>query len=111
MEERRQFKRVSFRAPIQYQQVESPLGIGSVAFDLSEGGIRFYAEDFIPLNAQVLCELRLNPEQSVGLTGIVAWIQKVPHSESYHVGLQFMPTSLSLESKSVLGEYLNAQSA
>ena len=77
-----------------------------MAFDLSEGGLRFRAEDFIGLNTEVFCDIPLEGEQTVRMTGRIMWVQKVPHAENYHVGLEFVDNSSTLESKIPLGKYL-----
>ena len=91
-EEKRRFVRITFKQPVQFQWKDPvPLG-GSLSFDLSEGGIRIRLNDFIPLAAELPLQIQLAIEQAVDCIGRVVWIRKVPSSDSYHAGLEFIET-------------------
>ena len=101
MSDKRKFQRVDFRKPVQYRVLDGQdPGIlpalfyaGTVSCDLSEGGIRFRCEGFIPLQAVVAVVLDLDKEILCEVEGRVAWIQKVPHAESYLLGLEFLDST------------------
>ncbi len=102
--ERRRARRIEFREPIQYRPRGSEELHGSLGFDLSESGVRFQTEDFIPLHKNVAVRLELDPGQSVDINGEVVWVQLVPHSERYHIGLNFENS----DSKRVIQQYINS---
>ena len=89
-EDKRKFPRSEFREPVAYRLSESGVFNGSVGYDLSQGGVRFRSEDFIPQDAEVVINLELKPERKATLTGRVVWAQKVAHSEMYHIGCEFL---------------------
>ncbi len=88
--DQRKFPRTGFREPVQYRSLDKDIFIGSAGYDLSEGGVRFATEDFIPLNSEVMINLQFKPEREAKLAARVVWIQKVPHSDNYHVGCEFL---------------------
>lgn len=91
-EEKRRFARVTFKQPVQFQ-LKDPVQLGgSLSFDLSEGGVRIRLNDFIPLAAELPLQIQLTIEQAVDCVGRVVWVRKVPFSDSYHVGLEFIAT-------------------
>ncbi len=86
----RKFPRVEFRQPVQYRFPEIPTLSGCVGYDLSCSGVRFRTEEFLAVDAQVVVNLVLNSEREALLDARVVWAQKVPHSESYYVGCEFL---------------------
>ncbi len=64
---------------------------GCVACDLSEEGIKISCEDFIPVNSELILQMKLERiPQVMDLTGQVVWAQRVPHAERYHIGIKFV---------------------
>ena len=91
-EEKRRFSRIIFKQPVQFQ-LKDPIQLGgSLSFDLSEGGVRIRLNDFIPLAAELTIQIQLTIEQTVDCVGRVVWVRKVPFSDSYHAGLEFIAT-------------------
>lgn len=89
--ERRRHKRVRLNDPIQYQFKETSRFGGCIVRDLSEGGMRVNFEDFLPLHAEMVLQVKLqNIPKVVDLTGQVVWSQRIPFSERYQIGLQFV---------------------
>ena len=107
--EKRRLKRVEFREPLRYSKgALIPLS-GSLAYDLSEGGLRFQTEDFIPLNESLAIMMELSPEKVLSLHGRVVWVQMVPHSDRYHVGLKFDNDDSMMKSREVIKEYIGTR--
>ena len=75
-----------------YQNAEeSPLS-GSLASDISQGGVRIRVQQFIPLRTIVNLKIHLNnPSRSVPVKGQVVWVREVPDAEEvFDVGIQFL---------------------
>ncbi len=114
MEKRRKFKRVAFREAVRYQIregfiPESSQGNswgGCCGCDLSEGGARLHMNDFVPLNARVSVSFQMGSDCINDLEGKVVWVQKVPCSESYQMGLEFDNSGSSAKLKSDIRQYI-----
>ncbi len=109
-QEKRRVKRVEFREPLQYAKGAAIPNNGSLGFDLSEGGVRFQTEDFIPLNEPVAVAMQLSPEMILSLHGSVVWIQMLPHSERYQVGVKFHDDDTMVKSRELIKKYVSARS-
>ncbi|MCA9405124.1 MAG: PilZ domain-containing protein [Candidatus Omnitrophica bacterium] len=79
-------------------------------FDISKGGIGFISHQKIPLNQEIAVELDLKEgEDPVLAIGKVVWVEKIPDSANYRIGLTF--EDLRRGSKSRLNEYFRKKSA
>lgn len=87
--EKRRSRRFEFRGAVQYHPADIIICRGAAGCDLSEGGVRFWANDFVPLASGVILNLHLKAEKTVRLEGTVVWVQRLPHAESYHIGCEF----------------------
>ena len=104
-QERRQSERVISRCPLRYQFKGQPNFYDTVTRDISAGGLRFITNQFIPAFAELFLELSLRPAaEPLQVPAKVTWIQKVPHSDQYHVGACF--SELNQEHKKNLTERL-----
>jgi c-di-GMP-binding flagellar brake protein YcgR len=113
MDEKRLFRRVAYREPVEYRineifKAEKNLG-GSIAYDLSEAGVRLQVDDFIAPQTTMNVNLRLKPERTFGLEARVIWAQRVPHSENYQLGLQFTDISANIQPQKELHRYLETR--
>lgn len=92
-EENRRFKRLDFNLPLQYKNLRkaSENAAGSLTRNLSEGGVCFRASEFISLACRLVVEINLptNPKPIKAITK-VAWIRKVPATDQYELGNQFL---------------------
>ena len=92
-QEKRKFNRVSSVVPLQYKKLKelSEGTIGAITRDVSEGGTRFIANEFLPLATRLVVELFL-PAQPKPIKAIskVAWIRKLPSGDQYEIGNQFL---------------------
>jgi len=93
VKERRRFPRINARLPLQFKDIQRPIETysGTLTRDVSEGGARFVAGEFLSIFTRLLLEVSV-PSFSRPIKAIskVAWIQKIPRSNQYDVGVQFM---------------------
>lgn len=91
--EKRRHHRVSVDTPLQYRNLRNAamLPAGSVARNISEGGICFNTSEFMSLACRLIVEITLptipNPVRAISK---VAWIRKLPKSDQYELGNQFL---------------------
>ncbi len=105
MENNRKDPRFSFREAVGYQIGDSPLS-GSLAANISAGGIRLTVKEFLPLNAIV--RLQLNFSEPVGVLpakGRVAWVVEHAQSENFDVGIEFI---VDQDTSPALRDYMNS---
>jgi c-di-GMP-binding flagellar brake protein YcgR len=93
VKEKRSSPRINAHIPLQFKDIQRPIETytGSLTKDISEGGVRFTSNGFLSIFTRLMLEISV-PSFSRPLKAIskVAWIQKVPRSSQYNVGLQFM---------------------
>ena len=110
--ERRKFARISSTMPLQYKKLKelSEGTIGAITHDVSEGGAKFIANEFLPLATRLVVELFL-PAQPRPIKAIskVAWIRKVPWGDQYEIGNQFL--DLGRDDKGQLSEFVKRAQA
>lgn len=88
--EKRHYKRTRFSEPVRFQFKEESSFGGCLACDIGEGGMKVNFNDFIPLNTEMILQMKLtNTPRVIDVTGQVAWLEKVPYSDRYHVGVRF----------------------
>ena len=107
MEEKRRFKRVPFKEPVQFRTPSQMEPGACLACDLSEVGIRLNSDKFIPLQERMALTLQVGAGNPINVQGHVAWIQRVPHSDYYQMGLAFDPDTDDRSLK-VLQEYIQS---
>jgi hypothetical protein len=108
MEDKRRFRRIPFKEPVQFRIKEQAESAGCIAFDLSERGIRLTNQDFIPIRKEVTLTLQMDSGLQFDVQGQVVWIQRVPHSEYYQLGLEFSSQQADQKVFEELQEYLQA---
>jgi len=105
--ERRRFARVGSAVPLQYKKLKqlSEGTIGAITQDVSEGGVKFLANEFLPLASRLVVELFL-PAQPRPIKAIskVAWIKKATSSDQYIIGNQFL--DVGRDDKGQLNDYV-----
>lgn len=108
VQERRKFKRKEFREPVQFQFADPAQFGGSLAYDLSEGGIKMNFNDFVPLDTKIGLQVRLDSQKVIDCIGHVVWVQKYPHMECYQAGLEFDVMDPAI-SRTEIHEFINQQ--
>ena len=110
--EKRRHERKEGSFPFRYRETlgaPSPFR-GAQVKDVSMGGLRFRAEDFLPRDTSLILELSL-PESLRPVRAIsrVAWSRKLPTGDRYEIGGEFVemvPTE-----RRVLESFLNGGAA
>jgi len=108
VEEKRKFKRVESTFPVQYRNLRKAgvLPAGSIARNLSEGGVCFHANEFVSLACRLVVEISLpNMTKPVKAISKVAWIRKIPSSNQYELGNQFL--EITKEDKAHIVNFVN----
>ena len=106
--DRRQYSRAAFREGVQYKVPGQEALNGCLAYDISEGGIRFQGFNFVPLNTIVSVHIGLDLEKSLDLQGKVVWVQQAPHMDRYYVGLEFDHSQAWASSRSTIQNYIKS---
>ncbi len=96
--ERRRFRRFSFDSAVWIEEIGKSRGIyGSVARDVSAGGLRIRVGKFLAKDRDV--KLRFELPQFAGqltVRGKVRWVSVVPYSDNvYEVGVEFNEMDIS----------------
>ncbi|NQT46737.1 MAG: PilZ domain-containing protein [Candidatus Omnitrophica bacterium] len=107
-EDKRRFPRIEFRMPVQYHNLKNPRegSIGSLTKNISEGGVKFVANEFLPLASRLVMEISLpTVPRPIKAIAKVAWVRKTAVAEQYEVGNQFL--EISRDDKNHLTDYIN----
>ncbi len=90
-EEKRIAPRVLFDSAVRYSQKGAQGYNGTVCRDISNSGIGFISNEFIPKNSKLVLELqppwRVEPIQAVAE---VMWVSNQPYSETFKIGAKFL---------------------
>lgn len=108
MEDKRRFRRIPFREPVQFRSKDHAEPAGCVAYDLSERGIRLNSQNFIAVKEELALTLQMDFGTQIDVQGRVVWVQRVPHAEYYQVGLEFPPGSAEPQAFTELQEYIQS---
>lgn len=90
---KRRYLRVKASLPIQYKNLRkaSDLPSGSLVTDIGEGGVCFKSSKFISLACRLVLEINLPTTQKpVKAISKIAWIKRLPSSDEYEMGNQFL---------------------
>jgi len=108
VENKRRYKRVDSNVPVLYRNFHIPteLPAGSIARNLSEGGVCFQTSKFISLACRLIVEISiptaLKPIKAISK---VAWIKRMPSSDQYELGNQFL--EITKEDKANILSFVN----
>ncbi len=111
MQEQRRFKRADFRQPYQLDSERGQLIGACVACDLSAGGVRLRGEQFVPLHSRIRVKFAVEDGQPLILEGRVVWVQRVPHSEEYQIGVEFDESDTNMYPRSRIYRYIEPGSS
>jgi len=107
--EKRAGIRVKLRSPIQFESKDLRGFGGSLAYDISEGGVRMNFNEFVPPGKELILKCQLKAEETAECLAKVVWIQKLPFSERYQAGLQFESTGNSFEQRNKIRKYIQLE--
>ena len=98
MDNRRQFVRIPFYEAVGYQRLEQSSLEGSLAGDISQGGLKLSVNEFIPLETVLELQIRLPGQiQVIPARAKVVWIKELPYrDDSWEIGVQLAPNTPSL---------------
>ena len=90
-DDRRAAKRIPCDLPVRYNQKGAKEYINTVGKDISDTGIGFISNEFIPKHSNLLFEIRppWQPEPIQALAEVV-WVSNQPYSERFNVGARFL---------------------
>ncbi|MBD3426870.1 MAG: hypothetical protein GF409_06525 [Candidatus Omnitrophica bacterium] len=108
--EKRKYPRVSTHIPVRYRKLGEPEGqmrTNTITKNISEGGIRFGAPEFISRACRLVLELDIPMiNKPVKAISKVAWIRKDGERADYEVGNQFL--EISRKDKELVSEYVSS---
>jgi len=105
--EKRTHPRIRVSAPIRYQELNGNtyLAKGTLTKNLSEGGVRFKTDAFIPMSCQLVIEIKLpGSVKPIKAVSKIAWITKLPTGDDYETGNHFL--AMSDADEKLLSDYL-----
>ena len=106
--EKRRHTRVESNLPVQYRNLKKmgELPAGSLSKNLSEGGVCFNSNQFISLACRLVLEISLpTAEKPIKAISKVAWIRKIPSSDQYELGNQFL--EMTRDDKAHIVKFVN----
>lgn len=92
-EDKRRYKRVESRLPVEYKDLRKSgaLPRGVLTRNVGEGGICFQSSEFMSLACRLVVEITLpNVPKPIKAISKVSWIRRVPSSDLYELGNQFL---------------------
>jgi hypothetical protein len=112
--ERRQSPRMETSIPVRYTVLRDgteAVGTGSVTCNLSTGGLRFVADEFLSAACRLVLEFNIPAmEQPIKALSKVAWIQQSDgaNDSRYDVGSQFM--EITARDRELIAKYVSSRS-
>nr|MBU1328778.1 PilZ domain-containing protein [Candidatus Omnitrophota bacterium] len=90
-EEKRIASRVLFNSPVRYHQKGAQIYSNTVGKDISNSGMGFISNEFIPRHSKLVFEIH-HPWQTEPIQTLaeIVWISDQPHSERFNVGAKFL---------------------
>lgn len=101
---KRQYKRISFKEPIQLWEKDLMHTYGTLSCDVSEGGLRVMMNDFVPLDTEFVLSIPTQENHYIECPAKVVWVRQVPHSERFQAGLQFNDENIFTQTRKHLKE-------
>ena len=105
-QERRNNKRVTFKEPVRYELLNPASFKGTVAYDLSKGGLRIRLPEFLPINTELTLNIQLASGENAECMGRIAWVSQIPYMDQYQAGVEFHHPEIMDESNSRIQEYI-----
>ena len=90
-DEKRLSRRISFDSAIRYHQKGSQKYYGTIGKNISNSGIGFISNEFLPKNSHIVFELHPPWHQEpIQTLAEVVWVSDQPYSERFYVGARFL---------------------
>ena len=109
VENKRRWTRVGASLPLEYRDLRkaAELPKGSLLKNISEGGICFSSKEFMSLACRLVLNIVLpNNTKPIKAISKVAWIRRVPASNQYEMGNQFL--EITKEDKAQITNFVNS---
>ncbi len=95
---KRENPRYDCRVPLMDERRETLSS--SYTTDISRTGVGFVSTRFIPVNSKLMVEIALTREENPMLVqGRVQWVEKIPHSSNFRIGMNFSDISSDAQSR------------
>ncbi|MFC1624309.1 PilZ domain-containing protein [Candidatus Omnitrophota bacterium] len=96
-EEKRISERIAAVAPMRYQLKGSQRFSNTMGRDISDRGIGFISNEFLPVSTHLVFEIQHpKTEAFIKAVGEVVWISDNPHSESFSIGARFIEGPIAI---------------
>ncbi len=108
VQEKRRFKRVGASLSVEYRDLKkaTELPKGSLSRNISEGGVCFKSREFMSLACRLVVNINLpNSPKPIKAISKVAWIRRVPSSDQYELGNQFL--EIAKEDKAQIVDFVS----
>ena len=97
MTDKRKFNRILESAEITYRSLSKVKTKGTLSKDISKGGLKFIVREFIPKDSMLKIKINLKKiPLSFETTGKVKWIRRIPNSERFDIGVEFVEIARSV---------------
>ena len=109
-QERRKYPRVYASLPMQFRFIGEfdKLPRDTITKDLSEGGVRFSVDKFVPVGTRLVVNVLLEGyHEPIRSTAKIIWTRKLQYSDTYEVGCQFL--NLSEEGRQKISRFIAHQ--
>ena len=106
--EKRRYQRLKSALPLRYKNLRTlgEVPAGSLTRNISEGGVCFESNKFISLACRLVVEINIpTSPKPIKAISKVAWIRKLPSSDMYELGNQFL--DMSKEDKTHIVNFIN----
>lgn len=104
--EKRQFERITLKAPLRYQIRGTPEFNTALTNDIGIGGIGFINDKFIAPQTRLALEVNVL-SRILSSIGRVARSEPVPYSDRYKIGVEFL--EINNKAKEFLSDYVDMQ--
>ena len=93
--EKRQHARTTceFTSSFKNLNAEQPQSSETVVREISEGGIRFRANRFVPVRDRLLVRIEVPNHKIIEALAQPAWIREIPSLSQYDIGAKFLSLS------------------
>ena len=108
VENKRRFTRVGASLPLEYRDLRksAELPKGSLLRNISEGGVCFSSKEFMSLACRLVLNINLpNTTRPIKAISKVAWIRRVPSTNQYEMGNQFL--EITKEDRAQITNFVN----
>lgn len=108
LDDKRKFKRIECQITSIYNVPDAPVTLAETTVrDISEGGVRFRSNHFIPVRNNLSFNLNIPKKKPIEARLKPAWITEIPHVGQYEIGAYFL--TLSYEDKNILRDWMKIQ--